>query len=789
MYNGVMLSWLIATQVAPISALVFAIPPGQRSPIHRDGIEYAQITNQMVKPVEGGSIRLKSGQDLAGTWTKLSSTNGEFKSDGLRSGYVAISVESAVPEVRLLEASGHSLCYVNGELRTGDPYSFGYTSLPVQLKKGTNEFLFYCGRGGLNFKLVPSNGTVSLDMRDATLPDLVEREREKVWGACVVKNLQPKFISSRECKLVVRQGRKESEFEVPDLLPLSVRKVGFQIDALEGSEADISIRMGKKIVDTAHVTLATRKPTETYKRTFVSSIDGSIQYFGVNPSSKSEEGQALFLSLHGASVEAIGQANAYSQKDWGTLIAPTNRRPYGFDWEDIGRLDALEVLDLAKRRYKPDPTQIYLTGHSMGGHGTWQLAAHFPAMFATAAPSAGWSSFASYTGAPEFNSLPGLDAAQNPSRTLLLKQNFKQLPVYIIHGDADDNVPVSEARLMRKELADISPKIGYHEQPGAGHWWDASPAPGADCVDWKPAFDMFKKERISDPRQVLDIDFTTISPGISSQEFWLTILQQVKPFRPTRVQAKRNGERIEITTENCATFSIDTRLAGRTFDVIRIDGVEVKPRYQPDGTLSFAKLSGWTGVSPKELKGQKSPLRSGGFKDVFRNNFLVVYGTKGSRDEQATMEQGARYLSELFWYRGNGSFDICRDRDIKRHDPKNRNVILIGNMNLNSAWHMFDPKNQVIQDKKGLVFCGKALEGSSLAFSTIRPSPFGEAFSVGYIGGNDLASLRASFRTPYFLSGAGLPDLFVFKPEMLLTGYTGVVFADFYDNSWNLASR
>ena len=68
----------------------------------------------------------------------------------------------------------------------------------------------------------------------------------------------------------------------------------------------------------------------------------------VNPAS-GPAGQALFLSLHGASVEAIGQADAYSPKKWGPIVCPTNRRPYGFDWEEWGRWDALEVLALQKQ--------------------------------------------------------------------------------------------------------------------------------------------------------------------------------------------------------------------------------------------------------------------------------------------------------------------------------------------------------------------------------------------------------------------------------------------------------
>ena len=72
-----------------------------------------------------------------------------------------------------------------------------------------------------------------------------------------------------------------------------------------------------------------------------------------------------FLSVHGAEVEAINQARAYKLKDWGVIVAPTNRRPRGFNWEDWGRIDALEVLDIDQKRFKPNPQKIYLTGHSM----------------------------------------------------------------------------------------------------------------------------------------------------------------------------------------------------------------------------------------------------------------------------------------------------------------------------------------------------------------------------------------------------------------------------------------
>src|SRR5208282_5622821 len=115
----------------------------------------------------------------------------------------------------------------------------------------------------------------------------------------------------------------------------------------------------------------------------------------------------LVLTLHGANVEAIGQAQAYAPKPGLHIVAPTNRRPYGFDWEDWGRLDAMEVLGLAQKEFKTDPLRTYLTGHSMGGHGTWHVGVTFPDRFAAIAPSAGWISFATYAG--------GMRRPQNPT--------------------------------------------------------------------------------------------------------------------------------------------------------------------------------------------------------------------------------------------------------------------------------------------------------------------------------------------------------------------------------------
>src|SRR5690606_10966751 len=183
-------------------------------------------------------------------------------------------------------------------------------------------------------------------------------------------------------------------------------------------EMMLALVSGNKTLDETNITLEAVEQGQPYSNTFISAIDGSLQYYAVTPQSGTDTANAaLFLSVHGAGVEAIGQARAYKPKDWGTLVAATNRRPRGFNWEDWGRLDAMEVLHIARQKFNPDPQRIYLTGHSMGGHGTWFLGATYPELWAAIAPCAGYPTLKGY------GSADGLipDSSGSPMEQMLLR--------------------------------------------------------------------------------------------------------------------------------------------------------------------------------------------------------------------------------------------------------------------------------------------------------------------------------------------------------------------------------
>src|SRR5690606_6383249 len=190
---------------------------------------------------------------------------------------------------------------------------------------------------------------VYLNTNDPTLPDIVlGKENSQLLAGIDIVNSSSKPLSDLAIQSIT-QGQA-AETSVPDIPPYSTRKVAVPINGSAVTEpgdiqSQLTLSHKGKLIDQQQLSPRCVTPTVPYRVTFVSDIDGSVQYYAVNPATNGEKpGDALFFSVHGAGVEALGQAQAYHAKNWGTLVAPTNRRPRGFNWEDWGRIDALEVL-------------------------------------------------------------------------------------------------------------------------------------------------------------------------------------------------------------------------------------------------------------------------------------------------------------------------------------------------------------------------------------------------------------------------------------------------------------
>jgi len=774
-----------------------------RSAVPADLLAWQIASGKMEIPREGLEIG-RNARDQVQKWVPVEADKEGWIKNGLLSGgSVSFVVNTAEARTVILDASSFYIARINGEIRGGEKYATDWVRHPIRLKKGRNELLFQGERGQFRGRLIAPPADIFFTDKDMTLPDLVCGEKGPVWAGLRLVNATGERLEKLEVILRAGGTEKRNVLETT-VAPFMTQKLALPLDvggpSAEGSvpmEIRLRARAGRKTMETPAFAFELKAvlPSAHQSRTFLSEIDRSVQYYGVVPMKDGPPAEpggkpALVLTLHGAGVEAIGQARAYQPKDWTYIVAATNRRPYGFDWEDWGRLDALEVLAEASRLFGTDPSRTYLTGHSMGGHGTWQVGATVPGLWAAIAPSAGWYSFVSYGGGMTYKDPSAVEKiltrAMNPSDTVSLSRNFLHYGIYVLHGDQDDNVPVTQARFMRNLLGQFHPDFAYYERPGAGHWW------GNECVDWPPLFDFLKVRTRPAEVEKKKIEFVTANPGISSRSGWVEILTQVKPLEFSKVTIERNEQKDKFTfkgtTENIARFVVDIPqpVPGKAYE-FEIDGTKLETT--PTGSSGRVYLErgekGWAAAGPPAPP-FKNPRRAGGFKDAFRHGFLLVYGTKGDAAEDARTFNKARFDAEMFWVRGNGGAEVIPDTAFNPDKDEDRNVILYGNADTNAAWPALLPACPVEVRNGGAQVGESRYFGSDLAAYFVRPRPGSDTASVGVVAWSGPAGWTAAAPGQYFISGTGFPDLMLFSAESLRTGTDGVRAIGWFGEDWSL---
>jgi poly(3-hydroxybutyrate) depolymerase len=137
---------------------------------------------------------------------------------------------------------------------------------------------------------------------------------------------------------------------------------------------------------------------------------------------------------------------------WGvgtTPADPITRRVQEFSEQDV-----MQVLQRVLQLYKIDESRVYLMGHSMGGIGTWKIAAKYPDIWAAIGPISG-------NGAPASI------------------ERFRHIPEIVVHGDNDPTVAVAGSRAMVEKMKELGVDVKYIEVPGGTHGSVVGPNIGA----------------------------------------------------------------------------------------------------------------------------------------------------------------------------------------------------------------------------------------------------------------------------------------------------------------------
>ena len=161
----------------------------------------------------------------------------------------------------------------------------------------------------------------------------------------------------------------------------------------------------------------------------------------------------VMMFLHGSgergdNIEAVkvhGPPKLVASRPDFPFIVISPQCPKDRSWNGEIRLRLLaELLDGVLTKYRTDLSRVSLTGLSMGGFGTWSMAARWPDRFAAGVPICGGG---------------------NPEQAASLKT----VPLWVFHGAKDGAVPLKLSEDMVSAVQKVDGNVKLTIYPEAGH--------------------------------------------------------------------------------------------------------------------------------------------------------------------------------------------------------------------------------------------------------------------------------------------------------------------------------
>jgi predicted esterase len=196
------------------------------------------------------------------------------------------------------------------------------------------------------------------------------------------------------------------------------------------------------------------------RRAYRSAVDHTLQPYRlfVPESYDGSKSAPLVVALHGMGGDENSMFDSYANgllkreaDRLGFLVVCPKGRDSASMYRGTAEQDVMDVMAEVQRTYRVDPARIYLMGHSMGAYGTWSIAMNHPSIFAALGPISGGGSAAGMA-------------------------KISHIPQYVVHGDDDRTVPVTQSRTMVEAGKKAGAEIVYVEVHGGSHVSVAAPA-------------------------------------------------------------------------------------------------------------------------------------------------------------------------------------------------------------------------------------------------------------------------------------------------------------------------
>ena len=416
------------------------------------------------------------------------------------------------------------------------------------------------------------------------------------------------------------------------------------------------------------------------------------------------------------------------------------------DYRGFGELDVLRCLAEAKQRFTIDAERVYLTGESMGGNGTWLIASRNPQLFAAAAPVfGGWDYRVIPNGYSYTNPLatrPMEHFLQEAHASFAGAEGLRNVPLYVVHGDADNAVSVEFSRHGVGLLQRWGYDVRYREIPGRGH---EDLKARDEITGW-----LLTHQRNPAPREVRLRAFDLAG----ARAHWLAVDGWTDPFEMMEARAQLiDAATIRVDTKNVAEITLTPPDSARRNWAVLWNDRSLLAQSDANGTVHLAA----PGVETKAI--DKSRDREGRLSYFFNRPFALVVGT---RTKDAAMRAALLAKAQGFvalWERWQHTQPrVFSDVEVTKEIEEQFSLLLLGGAAENSISARYAAKLPLKIAADAIDIDGRRFPARDAVAQMIYPKP-GGADSVLIVAPQSVASLRFWNPGAYWHALNGFPLL------------------------------
>jgi Prolyl oligopeptidase family len=543
-----------------------------------------------------------------------------------------------------------------------------------------------------NVRPIPPKGTAIAPEVRAKLADGLQELTKQIAVLKELHKARPSYLELLPdieiFAKAVRYGLDYDELYIDDKARRDDSKTAMQLLA-KGLERAKELAESKPTWPTA---------TGLVVRGYKSKIDDSVQPYGLivpeSYSAKSGLNHRVDFWWHGRG-ETLNEIDFLRQRqtNFGEFV-PKNAivvHPYGRYCNGskfAGEIDTLEVLEHVKKHYNIDENRLVARGFSLGGAACWHMAAHYPTLWAAAAPGAGFSE------TPEF-----LNVFQNEKlqptwyekklwhlyNASDVPANFLNLPTVAYSGENDKQKQAAD--VMEREMQKGSIQLTHIIGAKAGH----SYTPEAKRIINQKIDTIVAHGKKVTPNQVA-LQLYTLRHNKAA---WVEVLGLKKHWEPAAVFAGLSADgQIVVNTQNVTALRLNFgpgEFPSHTWKVninpasLLAATPKITPKIASDRSfsLSFSMI-------PEEMKTDglaKTPGLQGPIDDAFMDSFLMVKPTGEAMNEklgawtQAEMKHAVDHWRKQF----RGDAKVKADKDITEDDIAANNLVLWGDPKSNAV--------------------------------------------------------------------------------------------------------